>query len=79
MRRRKQEGASFRAIHDAEEKRRVCLVRNLDGTFGFLEWTFSEVDDSWLMTQVGAGSRLKTVEEAMNDAKGRVEWLSKVF
>ena len=79
MGRRKQEGASLRTIYDAEEKRRVCFEENLDGTFGFLEWTFAEIDDSWIMTRVGAGSRFETLEDAVNDAKDRVNWLGKVF
>lgn len=74
MSRRRQEGKSLRTVYDASENRRVCFVKNPDGTFGFLQWTFSEVDDSWLPTRVGAGSRFETIEDATRDAEGRVPW-----
>jgi hypothetical protein len=53
--------------------------KNSDGTFSFLEWKFSGEDDSWLPTRVGIGSRLSTLEDAVREAKGRVDWLKAVF
>jgi hypothetical protein len=72
---RKQEGDSLRTIYDASVSRRVCFSKNSDGTYSFLEWKFSGEDDSWLPTRVGVGSRLSTLEDAVREAKGRVDWL----
>jgi hypothetical protein len=49
---------------------------NLDGTFGFLEWSFSDEEDSWCPTRVGQGSRVSTIEDAVREATGRVGWLA---
>jgi hypothetical protein len=72
----KEEGSSLRCVYDADESRRVSFTRNLDGIFGFLEWSFPEAEDSWLPTRVGLGSRYGSLDEAMAGAKERVEWLS---
>ena len=76
---RKQEGNALRAIYDSDLERRVCFYRNSDGTIGFLEWSFSDVEDSWVPTRVGQGSRLSTIEDAVREAKGRVNWLASVL
>ena len=73
---RKQEGNALRAIYDSALERRVCFFRNSDGTFGFLEWSFSDKEDSRLPTRVGQGSRLSTIEDAVREATGRVGWLA---
>ena len=75
MGRRKQEGGSLRTVYDFDERKRVCFIKNQDETFGFLEWTFSDSDDSWIPTRVGAGSRFATLEDAIKGAQGRVAWL----
>lgn len=72
---RKQEGNALRTIYDSHIERRVCFYRNTDGTFGFLEWTFSLAEDSWLPTRIGQGSRVSTLDDALREAKGRVDWL----
>jgi len=77
MGRRKQEGNSLRSIYNVDESKRVCLVKNLDGTFGFLEWVFFEGEGGyWGPTRIGAGSRCASLEEALREAKGRVSWLA---
>ena len=76
MTRRTQEAGSLRTIYNADDSRRVCLVKNLDGTFGFLEWTYYESEGGyWGPTRIGAGSRCASLEEALREAKGRVKWL----
>jgi hypothetical protein len=70
MSRRKQEGTSLRTVRAADDNRRVCLVKNLDRSFAFLEWTFLEADGYWVPTRIGAGSRCKTVADAERDAVG---------
>jgi hypothetical protein len=71
-----QERGSIRTIYDPGEERRVCFYCHSDGTFGFLEWKFLHQEDSWAPTRIGAGSRLKTIEEAAREARGRVDWLA---
>ena len=73
---RKQEGNALRAIYDSDLERRVCFYRNPDGTFGFLEWSFCDKEDSWVPTRVGQGSRLSTNVDAVREATGRVSWLA---
>lgn len=73
---RKQEGNALRTIYDSDLERRVCFYRNSDGTFGFLEWSFWDKEDSWVPTRVGQGSRLSTIEDAVREATGRVRWLA---
>ena len=76
MTRRKQEGGSLWTVYNPDETKRVCFEKNLDGTFGFLEWAFSEPEDSWIMTHIGAGSRFETLDDAIRGASGRVQWFS---
>jgi hypothetical protein len=71
-----QEGNSLLTVYDSRDERRVTFHRRLDGTFGFQEWKFWMPEDSWATTRVGDGSRLATLEDAIREAKGRVEWLS---
>lgn len=78
MGRRKQEGDALKVIYDLDLERRVCFYKNSDGTFGFLEWRFSNAEDSWIPTRVGQGSRLSTLEDATREAKGRVDWTASV-
>ena len=73
---REQEGDSVLTVYDSEDARRVCFYQHSDRTFGFLEWKFLMPEDSWVMTRIGEGARLPTIEEAIREAKGRVEWLS---
>jgi hypothetical protein len=73
---RMQEGNALKAIYDSDVERRVCFYRNSDGTFGFLEWSFCDKEDSWVPTRVGQGSRLSTIEDAVREATGRVGWLA---
>jgi hypothetical protein len=75
MSRRKQEGKSVRTIYDPQQSWRVTFSRNPDGTFGFLEWKFYVEENSWVPTRIGQGSRLGTLDEAIREATGRVEWL----
>ena len=58
---RMQEGNALKAIYDSDLKRRVCFYRNSDGTFGFLEWRFCEMENSWVPARVGQGFRLSTI------------------
>jgi len=74
MGRRKQEGDTLRTIYDPSEQRRVSFYRHSDGTFGFLEWKYLDEEESWAPTRIGAGSRLTTMEEAIREARGRVDW-----
>jgi hypothetical protein len=76
MGRRMQEGDALKTIYDSGLERRVCFYRNSDGTFGFLEWRFWDEEDSWAPTRIGQGSRLSTIEDAIREAKGRVDWLA---
>jgi hypothetical protein len=78
MSRQKQQGTSLRTVYATDENRRACFMKNLDGTFGFLQWTFSEADDYGLPTRIGAGSRFKTLEDAGKDRVGRVPWLGQI-
>lgn len=75
MARQIQEGDALKTIHDLVLGRRVCFYKNLDGTFGFLEWYFSDDENSWIPTRIGQGSRLSTLEDAIREAVGRVNWL----
>jgi hypothetical protein len=75
---RKQEGGALRTIYDSSVERRVCFFRNSAGTFGFLEWEFCDEEDSWVPTRIGHGSRLSTMEDAIREARGRVDWLAAV-
>jgi len=79
MDRRKQEGNSLLTVYDAEEFRRVTFFEHPDGTFGFPEWKFWMPEDSWAPTRIGDGARLKSLEDAIREAKGRVEWLVSVM
>ena len=72
----KQEDDALKAIYDSDLERRVYFYRNSDGSFGFLEWSFSDEEDSCFPTRVGQGSRLSTIEDAVRDATGRVGWLA---
>lgn len=78
MGRRMQEGDALKTIYDSGLERRVCFYKNSDGTFGFLEWKFSHDEDSWIQTRIGQGSRLTTFEDAIREAKGRVNWFVSV-
>ncbi|HEY2545468.1 MAG TPA: hypothetical protein VGI46_05340 [Candidatus Acidoferrum sp.] len=73
---RMQEGNALKTIYDSGLERRVCFYRNSDATFGFLEWRFCDKEESWVPTRIGQGSRLSTIEDAVREAKGRVEWLA---
>lgn len=73
-----QEGNALKTIYDSDLERRVCFYGNSDGTFGFLEWSFCHDEDSWIPTRIGQGSRLSTIEDAIREAKGRVNWLVSV-
>jgi hypothetical protein len=75
---RMQEGNALKTVYDSGLERRVCFYRNSDGKFSFLEWKFSDEDQSWLMTRNGQGSRLSTIEDSIREAKGRVQWLASV-
>jgi hypothetical protein len=77
--RRKQEGNALKVIYDSGLQRRVCFYGNSDGTFGFLECSFCDEEDSWAPTRVGHGSRLSTIEDALREAKGRVGLLGSVL
>jgi hypothetical protein len=70
-----QEGEALKTIYDCDLKKRVCFYQNSDGTFGFLEWKFWAEEDSWAPTRIGQGSRLSTIEDAIREARVRVEWL----
>ena len=72
----KQEGNAIKTIYDTSAERRVCFCKNSDGTFGFVEWKFCTQEDSWVPTRTGQGARLGTLEDAIREAKGRVEWLA---
>ena len=76
---RKQEGDSLLTVYDSRDELRVTFHRRTDGTFGFQEWKFWMPEDSWAPTRIGDGSRLATLEDAIREAKGRVEWLSAVM
>lgn len=76
MGRRMQEGDALKTIYDSVLERRVCFYRHSDGTFGFLEWNFSHEEKSWVPTRIGQGSRLSTLEDAIREATGRVDWLA---
>jgi hypothetical protein len=76
MGRRTQEGPALQTIYDPGEERRVCFYCHSDGTFGFLEWKYWDVEESWAPTRIGASSRLNTMEEAIREARGRVDWLA---
>ena len=76
MGRAMQEGDAVQVIYQHDLERRVCFYKNSDGTFGFLECKFLELEDSWAPTRVGQGSRLSTLEDAVREAHGRVPWLS---
>jgi len=71
-----QEGPALRTIYDQGEERRVCFYRHADGTFGFLEWKYWNEEDSWAPTRIGQGSRLASLNEAIQEARSRVDWLS---
>jgi len=71
-----QEGNAIKVIYDRVLERRVCFYRNSDGTFGFLEWKFCDEEKSWAPTRIGQGSRLSTLEDAIREAMGRVDWLA---
>jgi hypothetical protein len=75
MDRRTQEGNSLLTVYDAEELRRVTFPEHPDRTFGFQEWKFWMPEDSWAPRRSGDGARLKSLEVAIREAKGRVEWL----
>ena len=79
--RQKQEGYSLKIFYDSNLERRVCIVQNaIDGTFGFVEEKYCELENGyWLPTANGRGSRLKTSEDAIREAIGRVEWLGSVI
>ena len=72
---RKQEGDSLLTVYGEGDERRVTFHRRLDGTFGFQEWRFSAAEDSWMHFRNGDGSRLSTLDDAIREAKGRVDWL----
>jgi hypothetical protein len=71
----KQEGDSLLTVYDGRDERRVTFNRRLDGTVGFQEWKFCVEEDSWFPVRNGDGSRLSTLDDAIREAKGRVEWL----
>ena len=76
---RTHEGNALKTIYDSGLQRRVCFYKNSDATFGFLEWSFSNEEGSWVPTRIGQGSRLSTIEDAVREARGRVEWLASVI
>lgn len=68
---------TLRSIVRADQKRKVELVRRSDGSFGFEEWEFFDNEGgSWGPTRIGAGSRCASIDEALREAKERVEWLA---
>jgi hypothetical protein len=69
---RQQEDDSLLTIYDSQDERRVTFHSRADGTVGFQEWKFLLPESSWVPTRIGDGSRLATLQDAIEEAKGRV-------
>ncbi|PQV63149.1 hypothetical protein B1R32_11557 [Abditibacterium utsteinense] len=67
---------SIQTIYDDEKKLRVIFFQRIDGSFGFAEEYFSghELDMCW-MPQSRNISFFDTLETALREVHGRVDWL----
>ena len=68
--------STLRWIISADQRRKAEFVKRSDGTYGFQEWKFLEQEQAWSITRIGAGSRCASMEDAIREAKGRIDWLT---
>jgi hypothetical protein len=55
--------------------RRVHIFRRRNGTFGFEEWHWDAEDESWIPVGPQSDSFTDSLERALFEARGRVQWL----
>jgi len=68
-----------RVIYDSDRKRRVRVIGLLDGSYSFIEEKFSDepLEMSWIpQTYRRSQPICSSVEIALREARGRVEWLA---
>jgi hypothetical protein len=65
------------AIYDDSKTRRAVIFQRDDGSFGFEEQKFSDEPRETAWIPVGRRDcRCDTIERALAEVRGRVDWLS---
>ena len=69
----------MKAIHTfvhPNGSRRVEIFQRENGTFGFEEWKFLSDEQAWIpITSRRSIPMVSSEEEAIKEAKGRIDWL----
>ena len=65
-----------RTIESTDGKRRLEIYRRDNGTYGFEDMKYGDVEGSWFPAGRYSMGIFATEEDALTDAKGRVKWLS---
>jgi hypothetical protein len=72
---------AVQTLYDDAKKRRVVVMRNEDGSFGFEEQRFSDEPREMAWIPVGVAPRpnchCDTAERAAQEAHARITWLAK--
>jgi hypothetical protein len=67
----------LQTIYDDSRKRRVVIIQGDDATFGFAEEKFSDGSQEMAWIPISRrNSRCDTVERALAEARGRIDWLA---
>jgi hypothetical protein len=66
----------IKTIFSADRTRRVDVFERDDGTFGFEELEFGEQEQSWFPCGRYSEARTSSAEESLNEARGRIQWLT---
>jgi len=71
--------ATVKTIYDDTGKRRAIIFQRDDGTFGFDEEYFSDdpLEKCWVSASLHGECRCDSLEIAIRETVGRVDWLSK--
>lgn len=69
---------TVKVIHHPDGNHRVVIFQRKDGTFDFEEERFWDEENSWATCKKATATVTDTLEQAVEEARGRVEWMKAI-